>query len=496
MQLKLLHKGKSERLGGPRSLRRATRKALLFVALWVLGASAATFLYLRSPNASTEEVAQYSTQVVAQAAEFFRADLTRYEDISFQFVANQDLNNLLIEYVNAKDPYEVAEHNQRFSNFLEGLAFSDRALQDALFLDEHNTHRKALTMGESLSIEFIRSFRASEAYQAILRADGKAVWIGSVRTGKSDRYYVMMGRRIKTLFTGEPLGVLVMFIREDYLRELLTKYLDENFYFSIGTVKSSHVLLADHRGTVISAPAADNIGKGVAEVFEDGRRLAPQLKNGRGRFIGKIGDADVLIIFQSIPETQWTLLVPVSPRTGLHSGVRPPLTADALAFFAALAAFGLTSAVLWSMWWPWLRQRSGGAMQTQVVGASGLAGLPTLRYGGFAPARAQSTAQRARGGSTGQGSTSPQWLDELTAREKQILGFLAQGYSNREIAELVHMAEQTVKNYVSTIYLKMGVHDRVQASLMAVEAGLGLKESDDDDAARVRTKPSGSDEHH
>jgi DNA-binding NarL/FixJ family response regulator len=49
---------------------------------------------------------------------------------------------------------------------------------------------------------------------------------------------------------------------------------------------------------------------------------------------------------------------------------------------------------------------------------------------------------------------------------------IARGYSNKEIAKKINVAEQTVKNYVSNIYYKTGIHDRVQISIMAVKAGM------------------------
>jgi DNA-binding NarL/FixJ family response regulator len=67
----------------------------------------------------------------------------------------------------------------------------------------------------------------------------------------------------------------------------------------------------------------------------------------------------------------------------------------------------------------------------------------------------------------------PAWLKLLNDREKDILWLLAKGYDNKEIAARLYLAEQTVKNYVSVIYDKMGVRDRVQASRLAAEADLG-----------------------
>lgn len=54
-------------------------------------------------------------------------------------------------------------------------------------------------------------------------------------------------------------------------------------------------------------------------------------------------------------------------------------------------------------------------------------------------------------------------LDALTERERDVLKYIAGGMSNHEIAEAIHVVDQTVKNYVSVIYDKLGVHNRVEA---------------------------------
>ena len=61
---------------------------------------------------------------------------------------------------------------------------------------------------------------------------------------------------------------------------------------------------------------------------------------------------------------------------------------------------------------------------------------------------------------------------DLSSREQEILKLMAMGLDNREIAAKLYIAEQTVKNYVSIIYSKLGVRDRVQASRLAIEAEL------------------------
>ena len=68
--------------------------------------------------------------------------------------------------------------------------------------------------------------------------------------------------------------------------------------------------------------------------------------------------------------------------------------------------------------------------------------------------------------------TSLEQPDPLTERETEILRLLSGGYSNKEIANSLKVAEGTVKNHVSNILSKLGVRDRTRAVLKALELGI------------------------
>ncbi|HSK25876.1 MAG TPA: response regulator transcription factor [Jiangellales bacterium] len=65
------------------------------------------------------------------------------------------------------------------------------------------------------------------------------------------------------------------------------------------------------------------------------------------------------------------------------------------------------------------------------------------------------------------GKSVPQELASLTEQERRILALIAEGLTNRQIAERMYLAEKTVKNYVSSLLAKLGLERRTQAAVLA-----------------------------
>jgi len=69
------------------------------------------------------------------------------------------------------------------------------------------------------------------------------------------------------------------------------------------------------------------------------------------------------------------------------------------------------------------------------------------------------------------GSEEDELLARLSPQERNILRLIADGLTNRQIAEQVHLAEKTVKNYVSNLLSKLGMERRTQAAVYAARLG-------------------------
>jgi DNA-binding NarL/FixJ family response regulator len=89
----------------------------------------------------------------------------------------------------------------------------------------------------------------------------------------------------------------------------------------------------------------------------------------------------------------------------------------------------------------------------------------------LAPSVTRRLLDRFAGTLPDRGDPSPH-LEELTAREVEVLRFVALALSNAEIANRLHLTEATVKTHVSAVLRKLGLRDRVQAVVFAYDVGL------------------------
>jgi DNA-binding NarL/FixJ family response regulator len=62
-------------------------------------------------------------------------------------------------------------------------------------------------------------------------------------------------------------------------------------------------------------------------------------------------------------------------------------------------------------------------------------------------------------------------MASLTPREREILGLIGEGLTNRQIGQRLYLSEKTVKNHISRLLAKLGVERRIQAAVLATQVG-------------------------
>lgn len=417
----------------------ARLKLLFFLVLAVLFLPVFFIYGQRQIIPQQEKIAAYARSEMKQIAANLQVKMDDYENISIQLIANQDLNNMLQEYVTATETYGVSQYNQSFSNFMDGYAFFDPVLAEAVFFDHNNPKRKALTMGELVSTQFLWNFRESLQYQRIMAAGGQIVRFGPLRLHLNQDYFLVLGRRINHLYSGEPLGLLLLFLKEKYLDYSINDHLYKEEHSLDGKLKSDYYLLVDGEGTILSSPFKEEIATKVASLFSDlsSFRLHDLLKTEVSLFTQAHGST-VLVVNYPLAENNWLLLnvIPIAQGLVRKAHFFSVFRTIYWLLFVTLELFFFCSA---------LAVYKGVFPAFTAVSPA----VPTP----VAPGK-------------------PAWLEKLNEREIQILTLIAQGCDNRQIAERLHLAEQTVKNNISALYTKLQVENRVQASLKAIEAGL------------------------
>ncbi|GAA1927286.1 response regulator transcription factor [Streptomyces durmitorensis] len=103
-----------------------------------------------------------------------------------------------------------------------------------------------------------------------------------------------------------------------------------------------------------------------------------------------------------------------------------------------------------------------------------IAGVQAVAEGGayLSPSIARRVISRLGAGQLGKQAAARARAEELTAREREVLALVGAGLSNAEIAGRLHVVEGTVKAYVSQVLARLGFKNRVQAAILAYEAGL------------------------
>jgi DNA-binding NarL/FixJ family response regulator len=186
--------------------------------------------------------------------------------------------------------------------------------------------------------------------------------------------------------------------------------------------------------------------------------------------VGEAGSADEVVAAVDDLRPDVVLVDLMMPGGGIEAIGRVRALADTDGFGDPPRLLVLTSFVGDDQVLPALGAGASGYLLKDVDPSDLEAAVRTVHRGGsvLGPAVAPRVLDRA----TSAGPAVDDRLAELTPRERDVLGLLGQGMSNRQIADALYVAEKTVKTHMSSILTKLRVHDRTQAALYAARHGV------------------------
>jgi len=271
----------------------------LLIALIPLSFSGGvTFLFAK--NAIINKIKDYSKESLAQKAVNIKVKLKNYEDISFQLIANSEINNIVNSMVNSPDFFERYNMKNLFTQYLAGFKYGDDLIFDMVFLDPGQK------VVYNLSDRIPQSFFDTPTFRQYSQELDRHEFAWSSLLPVSNINTVIFGRKITKNGTNEILGSFFIFLREESLDQILNHelYSEGNNGF-LNKNKNKYSMIVSEDGRIISAPFKDFVGETITSLTKGHQPLA--FKNNQNEFYGSLENTRVLFAYQPL-EYNWSIL--------------------------------------------------------------------------------------------------------------------------------------------------------------------------------------------
>ncbi len=423
---------------------------VLIVILILAVASAVLVILVIPPQA---ESINYAEQLLLARAQRTSEQTMAIEAITYQFYMNASLNELLKDYAHSTETYDVSKWNSVFSTYLEGMAEATPELEDAMFFDSRMAQKRPLTMTDSLTRK-TWSMARTQSQALAERFPGQPVWtflqVPSPNSAdpSSISNYLVCSRIIKNVANGDQLGLLILLLNPE---RLATTVAGSYWADDPAMPKSDLTVLVNEAGIILGGIGPGLIGLPASKVVP-GFDI-PKMDNSPSSVLsGRYSISQSIlsrpsrrywVIWRAVPEKPWRVYT-ILP---YHIDMIPRWIALISGVFILILSIGI-----------FLRKK--GDAQSLLLKPEALEMLKD-----FSQSDDQSYSMRLSPEETKK-------LASLTERERAILIGLGKGRSNKEIASDMGLREQTVKNYLSHLYRKLDVHDRVGAAFFSVRTGL------------------------
>lgn len=261
--------------------------------------------YLFAKNAIINKIKDYSRESLAQKGVNIEVKLDNYEDISFQLIANSEINNIVDLMVNSPHFFERYNMKNLFTQYLAGFKYGDDFIFDMVFLDPGK--KVVYNLSDRVPQSFIDTPAFKQYAEELDRHElawSSLLPVPDINQEKVNT--IIVGRKITKSGTNENLGSFFIFLREESLNQLLNHELyREADNRPLNKKINKYSMLLSEDGQVISAPFKEYVGEKITALTKNHQPLAFQ-KN-QNEIYSSLEGTRVLFFYQPF-EHNWYIL--------------------------------------------------------------------------------------------------------------------------------------------------------------------------------------------
>lgn len=255
-----------------------------------------------------DKIVRYSLAELGQTAVNLQLKMAEYETISLQLFVNKEFNAILENFVDTENSFSNNAIHKSLETCFNEYMTNNKDLLGFMFLSYLDNER-SIVVTKDFQKEFIgfkSGFKGTSAFGNIMKADGGVVWSNAIKVNQNN--YVILGRLIKRLSSGKPLGILAIIIDEDKIDQLVNLTIYNDLNNSLNGIEN-YSLIINHRGEIISSPFKEDIGTSVSQIT---RNIIPEKsilgnsipgresKTDHGSFIVDVNHKESLVTYKAI----------------------------------------------------------------------------------------------------------------------------------------------------------------------------------------------------
>ncbi|HEY8391966.1 MAG TPA: cache domain-containing protein [Capillibacterium sp.] len=293
--------------------------------------------YNKSKAAIAKKITQYSQAELGQSVANIQNKLAEFENISVRLFINKGFNSTLATLVAAEDEDRFLQAKKEVEFHFKEYMISNPDIFGFMFICDPDVERSVVITKEYYDefMDLTKNFKEQSAYRNIMAAGGGIVWSSAIKINRS--HFVLLGRYLKDMTTGESLGILAIIVDEENIDQLVNLNIYNRLYISLAEIQS-YSLVINNEGEIVSTPFKEDIGKRFSDIIKETKPLDELFslvsdrdygsEISQGSFITEVNARETLVTFKTIGSTTgiggksgWHL-ISLAPTSYLYADVR------------------------------------------------------------------------------------------------------------------------------------------------------------------------------